>query len=1563
LIYRWLYKLWRYFWITVGTLLGIAVAIIILAAAAMQLPQTKEYIRAEIVSTFNNQFEGELTIDEVRGFLPLNAKVVGGRIYAPGDSIKPVFRFDEASITINWWELLQQNLAITSFQVQNPKIFISKVDEELNINKAFKQRTDRESTSAFENEKPQFLNRLNIFAPYLSIIDGEVQVDESIRLSEQLDIKTPLILENVNATMFLEITDTQLFADILNFSTDIPGTQHEYFQSSGQFYSDQYFFELNRFSITTNILALDFSLEATPVNLFASDLAMQFQEAEYTADVQNGILSTTFIKRFLPDYPDFENHIAFEMNAEGNFNELYVDQLQASLGQSFIIVSGVINDMLNSGFSYRAQLENLVLNPEEVQFISGVYLNNIDLDRYGISTLRGDVYGDLSTLNTDLRLRTDSGSVNFDAFAEFNNVISYEFLTELNSLDITPFIGDTLTATVLEGRISGNGRGFDQTAKLSTSIDLRKSTLYGYLLEKVVADLELDSGRIDYSVHLEDDIADFRSSGYYIQNDESSTFSTDGRMMNVDFTRYTDFFEAESTQFNGTFSANIQGNTIEDLYGRVSIELSQSMIGADTLRSHQLYADINSPENASRTLRFTSSFFDGEMSGTLSPGLMQYLGRHWTDYLRERIREEILFDSEIEFLAFGTELSDDQDPVADVSLNLFVKDLKLLRLYLPDLPELNSKARITASVNANRDKLSLSGNLFDEYLLIENKHFENINSSVTASFNYRSSLKENSSLNFQANFSSAGYNQMTFEESFINLSMRNDSLEVNQKLLRDDELSFESKFSGVLSPGQFQVFVNEFNIGSPKYNWSTIGNPVITYSDRRALTLQDVILSSDNDLLVINGTFSTSLEDSVEYNVNNFDISRISDLIGGRIAFSGIMDGEFVTRSLTEIPSIQGNINILEGRINNRIIGDLTLNSTFNSTENRFDTDIRIFTDPVKYSSYYQRNENIGQDLRFNGYFKIPDDEDDPDTDLFYFDADLREIDMWIVTFIAPMIIEEMEGKSSGKGFIRGSLTDYDFDATFQISNVYGVPLFTNVGYILNGELDFNRSHGLLFRDISLRDNNGGSGRLSGQVELHDFDPTTTMNLTLNLNNLHFMNNPYDPDVPFYSSLFGTGQARITGTNFNPLLRTTTPVILSSNSRISIPLREETGLEQDRRFIQFVDTFDLAQLEQRLRDLIEANGNDDTPQEELTFIERFTMDLQFAANNPIGVQLIFDPVTNEILNANGTGQVRILLEDQDVSMFGRFNIQGGDYQFVSGDIFTRRFTLLEGGSISWQGDLIDANLNVTAIYRARPSVASLLPSSSSLIEPGQRIPVELVLQIGGTIMEVENDFFFRVPTGIEGTVDPTIATQINNLNQNEEEKLIQATSILISGNFLPSSQAQGLGLGEGFTGTAAVVNPLLTSQIINPLLSNQINSLLRSDITFDIDLNLTALNEVDLGVALRLFDDRVILRREGQITGEQSDIGDLGATYRINRTFSLTAFHRQDPTLSFSSSAGGSSERQTQEMNGVGVEARVQFNTWKEFRNRISNAFRGIFGLNKREDIPGDEEPETIAEN
>lgn len=1559
MIYRWLYNIWRFFLISVAVIGGITLSLLVISIGVLQLPQSKDFLKSQIENTFNEQFEGAFYIHSVEGFIPFQINFTGGQFYSAGDISRPAITFENANVEVNWWDLLQKNLTINSFELQEPAIQLAYVNGDLNITRIFVQREKTEPTIE-EPEDDRFyenvrlIDEINLYAPRLSIINGTLLSTDEVQTPELSQLPSPLNIQHLNTEIFLEITEAQLFADINNFSAVLPNSPYEYVRLEAQFYNNERFFEVNGLNISTAENELDLSFEAQPVSIFRTEapLAEQLRKAEYRLTVNPSTFTNSLVWQFFPQFPDIADEISFELDAEGTAEELWIDRFQLLYGESAMILTANLKDIF-SEISYDAQIENIVLQPEQFQWISDTYFNGMDTQLYESAIIRGDIYGNLQETTTDVSVETEAGSLMVDLFMNHRENSAFELLAELDSLNISPVLNDTLTTSIINGRIAISGNGIDRNSEFIGSADLAGSVIKGHEFQQVMGEFDYTDERYSYSLQAQDQAGTMQASGRVDPTLEYPRYTVDGSIQNLNLSEYTDYFSGDETDLSATFSATVNGKSLDTAHGRVSVEVEPSIIGSDTLRAHQLYADLSGPNQQPRLLRFTSSFFDGEIEGTIAPTTIQKYAAYWNQYLQERIRREFLFDRDFTLVNLALADNEFEYPELELTLQLNVKDLNLLRSYLRNLPKIESRARLTASLNISEENLVLSGTLFEELFRSEKLSASNVNTSILAEFNHGESIRDFGNLDFQVNSGEVNVNEMTFYDSYLNFSMRNDSLQLQQQFVRDDNIELQTSLTGALHPGRFEVNINDLQIGSPRYNWRSGGESQFIYTDDKKLMLNQVRLTSDQDLLEINGTFSESFEDSVDFKVENLDLSRISDLIGGRISFSGLLNGEFITRSLTQIPSIQGEIDVTEGRINNRLIGDVSLNSQLNTDENQFDTQIRVYTDPQKYPDYYARNDSTGQDLRLNGYFKIPDELDSPDDEIFYFDADLREIDLWIVSFIVPNVIERIEGRANGTGFIRGSQSDFDFNADFTVDEANGVPRFTNVEYDLNGQLNFNKTDGLTFREVNLTDHRGGTGLLTGTVDLNQFEPGTYLDLTLDLNDVLFMDNPFDPDIPFYGSLYGTGQAQITGANTSPLLRTNGSVVLSPNSRISIPLEEETEFEQDRRFIQFVDTFDLELLAERMQRQLEENDENGQTPEELTFVELFTMDVQFTANDPINVRLIFDPVTNEILNADGTGQVRILLQDQDVSMFGRFNIQGGDYQFVSGDIFTRRFTLQEGGAISWQGDLIDAGLDITAVYRARPVISTLLSSNAASATPesGQRIPIELVLQIGGTITQVENEFFFRVPTGIEGTLDPTLATQINNLNQNEEEKLIQATSILLSGNFIPSNQAQGLGLGEGFSGTAAVVNPLLSSQVINPLLSNQINSLLRSDITFDIDLNLTAFNEVDLGVALRLFDDRVILRREGQITGEQSDIGDLGATYRINRTFSLTAFHRQDPTLSYTSSI---ETRQTQEMNGIGLEAQFQFNTWQQFKRRISNAFRGLFGLNKRDE---EEEP------
>lgn len=1562
MLLRYIHKIWIFFWKTVLALLTVLVITIPLAIGALQLPISRTYIKHEVISAFNNQFEGNLELGEVGGFIPFSASINKGKIYAPSDTSTAVFSFDEAEVRVNLWQLLQQNLSITSFSVTEPTFYLVEEEGEVTFFNALKQKQNQEQVemNLLEGEV-RILQRINLFAPEISVSDGRIVVRPSVNLPPNLHLQPPFNVENVDFEVFLEITDSQIYFDLPNLYADIPGTPYQFFQMSGQFYNNEEFFELNRFRLSTAISEADFSFEASPVTLFEDSLQQQFRDATYRFQITESSFDPTFVQLFAAGYPSFEDELEIELQSEGTLDHFFMDRLQANVGQSSFLITADAENLFSDRFSYNAQLDNVVIQPDMFDWVSETYFDNrYNLQRYELSTIRGELNGDTEQLTTDFQAQTHAGSFYLDGSLSLNRPLNYNLSFEVDTLDITPFIGDTTRSSIIQGDVTLNGTGVGENAQFTSSVDLSTSKLLGVDLDSFVADFDFDSGQLEYDIDSSDGEFFVSADGTYSRRGNIHLFTTDGDVQNLDINKFYPQFHADTTSFNSTFSADVEGSSIDDLTGRVSFEMEPSLINEDTLRTHQFYADINQNPDGGRTFRFTSSFFDGEIQGTLDASLIRKHYQYWDVYLKERIEDEFLFNPDYFGELQSPEFDEDENSVLDIAVDMNVKDLSLFRKYYPEFPEIDSEARFTASIDATKDRLLITGDFADPSFHANQVRAQNFNTNFTASLRHDTELRSSSTIDLQINSSEAGFRDYNLKESFINFTMRNDSFQVRQNFARlEDDLVLQSSFSGHLQADTVEVSIQDFAMGTSDYKWNTQSTPSFAYTAQHSFIVDSLVLVSDRDYVAIDGTYSDDFDDYVDYQIQNLDLSRVSSLINGRVSFSGILNGDFETRTLSQIPSITGNLAIEEGRILGRMIGDVTLNSTFNRDLERFDTNIHVYTDPEKYNRYYNRNDSIGQDIRLEGYFKLPDEDTPPDEELFNFDADFRQIDMWIVTVIAPNIIVAMEGSATGSGYIRGNAEDYDFDATFETHDVYGIPAFTNVEYTLNGDIRFNKTDGLLFDDVQLEDRFGGRGSLSGQVDLNNFTPVTDIDLTLDLNNLQFMNNPYDPDIPFYGSIFGTGRAEITGTNFSPVLRTTRPLAISSRSSISIPLEPTTEFQQDNRFIQFVNSFDRPFGDGSYTGSKGKNGETEAP-EELSFMERFTMDLQFQANNPINIKVIFDRVTNDMINADGTGQLRFLLADQDVSMFGQFNIESGTYQFVSGDIFTRRFSLEEGGSMSWSGDLTDAALDVSAIYRARPNINTLTPVQESANQgPAQRVPVELVLEIEGTMTSVENNFFFRVPTGIEtSNIDPAITTQINNLNQNEDEKLIQATSILLSGNFLPPSQTQGLGLTD-FSGTAAVVNPLITSTLINPLLSNQISSLLRSDVTFDIDVNLNAFNEVDLGVALRFFDDRIVLRREGQITGEQSELGDIGATYRINQTFSITAFHRQDPTLT-STSGSGLETQQAQEMNGIGVEAQVQFNTWQKLKARISNAFRSLLGIKEETEEDGEE---SIAEN
>ncbi|MFN1833655.1 hypothetical protein AB2B38_000215 [Balneola sp. MJW-20] len=1559
---RLLYRSWSTFWTFIGVFITTVVVVLLAVLSALQLGFVKNLMADKVEEVFNQQFEGVLSIGKVDGFLPFSIELQDVDIYPDSSSFESVVYVENVSAGIDLLALVNNRIILNGVNLQSPEIYISTMGDASSI-QAFQLRSTAltepdPQDSLLSSDKPI----LDLLIPSLIVENGVIKLRNRFD-ADQLAYRGDSLTFRLNyLNTYLEYSENQRILDIESLEFSVPELELQRADILGQIYNDEETLEMNSFSVSLARSRLVFNAEARDVNLLNDNIGQQLMEAYYELNLREGNLNSENLNRIFPLFPAVDRNIFASIEGEGTLDSLWFDNLEFTLGESFFLASGALLDIgQRDRIGYDFNIDDARFETVDISSF-GLPLDSLQLDALSKVNFRGSLRGNQDTAKTDIWLSSNRGEAHIDGKIRLAPIRDLDLNITADSLDLGGLISDDIQNSRLNLEMDLNSSTLDYQTAVGSLRLLSSGSVDRFSYDSLDIGVELDNGFIQSdlalglygSVVTGSLVADLTS--------DINEFNLQGTATKLPVKRIIDIPQMQEAVVDLDYGLQISGNNLDNITGRTNLDIINAVVGEEILGNHQLYLDFTGTPDDRRSLRFTSTAFDATVEGQYNPTELIDLYAHWKDFFRYRFEDEILLDNP------SLSLSDTlQTSAQNITWSSRLKDLKLLRTYIPSFPEIRSSVSFTGNAEINPQRLSFNSRVYDPSFTSGDLSADSILVQATGGFRYDSSLKDFSLLNISGDLGLFDYNLFTARNLQFLAKLNRDSLSLSTNIAQlADDARFNLSGEGILTDSLIRFSIDEFDVGTDEYAWDTEGRPVAVYDRQNKLTLQDLLFTSGDQFISVDGTYSTNPTDSVNYLVNGLELERLSDVINGRINFSGLFNGNFTTRSLTRIPSIQGNISVEKFMLDDQIAGDVILNSNYNQELDQFDTRITVYTDSAKYPSYFRNNDRLGLDFEINGYVKAPGagiNLSEVDS-LYAFDINFRNIDMWILPFIGPKIFNEASGNGSGKGKFWGTLDDYDFDVNFDIGQrdaVYFRPNFLDTYYYAQGPIRFNRREGLEFQDVFIIDPSGGLATLSGTFDFNDFQMINYFDLRVEMDEFQFLNSEFDPTLPFYGNAYGSSVVTITGTNINPVMRTVTPMQISDFSEIGIPLVEETEVSEDNKLIRFVESFDLPEDSSGQRDPAFGSQQSIDPTQ-LTFAERFTLDLTFEAQDPMTVRLIFDPVTNDAVTANGTGRIRITLEDQQVNMYGQFNITDGRYQFVSGDIFTRRFELEPGGTIIWNGPPDNARLNLNAFYRARPDINTLTSLRGELRNDETqrvRVPVELVLSITGTLDSIENEFFFRLPDTFDPNINSTLQTQIAALNRDQDEKLIQATSFLLMGDFIPvsnSSTSRNTSFGNNLSGSAAVLNPLLSNQVISPLLSNQINSLLNSDVSsLDVDFNLNTYNQVDLGVALRLYNDKLILRREGQVYSQNNiNIGDIGATYRINRTFSVTAFHRQDPT--FGNLNTSNSTNDTQDINGVGVEARFSFNTWKQFFRRLGRPFRKLFGIKEKTE-------EEITEN
>ena len=679
----------------------------------------------------------------------------------------------------------------------------------------------------------------------------------------------------------------------------------------------------------------------------------------------------------------------------------------------------------------------------------------------------------------------------------------------------------------------------------------------------------------------------------------------------------------------------------------------------------------------------------------------------------------------------------------------------------------------------------------------------------------------------------------------------------------------------------------------------------ITY-DGSKVHVNQFLVKHGNQQLLVDGGYSSDHTDTLSVTMDRFDIALVNDIAGDRLPrLEGHATGHaLIVSTAAASAGLLASIVCDSTAIAGRPVGQLTLNSDWDEQQHRFNGQL---------SNFLEGRSSIQADV-----FLVPS------TGQVQVSTQLDRFELGYAEHFLNTIFHEFSGALSGEIKLDGKLNNLRLssqdlwldDGRLNVD-------FIRVPYQLNGPLSLD-GKGLHFKDMYVTDGEGGTGTVSGGIFLNlSHLDDIRMDTHVKVQNLRVMELPRGVNPVIFGNVYATGHVDITG----PLNKLTLAVDATSTKSgdFHLPLGSATT-GSSRELLTFTDAAPATE-EDPYEQMMAQARQTRKQQSDFRFYARIKATPDLSVNVEIG--------EDNSLNAIGAGTIELESRSSEGSftMGGDYTIQDGNFHFSVLNLVSRNFTIQDGSTIRFNGDIWDTDLDVKGRYTTKASLSNLLPSyddSESASGAGSRRTVYCGINISGKIKNPEVNFDIEVPD-----LNPMIQGQVETALNSEDKIQKQFVYLLIAGNFLPTEES----------GVTTNSSDVLLSNVTS-IMSGQLNNIFQKlDIPLDLGLNYqttqTGLEMFDVAVSTQLFNNRVIVNGTvgnkhlagGATTNEVS--GDLDIEIKLNRSGSLRMSlfsHSADQYTYYLDNS---------QRNGGGIAYQREFNSFGQF-------FREIFSSRKQ---------------
>ncbi|MDE6522828.1 MAG: translocation/assembly module TamB [Muribaculaceae bacterium] len=1129
----------------------------------------------------------------------------------------------------------------------------------------------------------------------------------------------------------------------------------------------------------------------------------------------------------------------------GNINKkdslsIGVDKLHADLSSK--LINALVADFLK-------------IKEKEKKIIAGMGGISLDVEGNLIGGNDADATG---------KIATESGNIEFSANGKNLKTkrpqISLKALAEgieLDKLLATDKIGKV--SFDLDAQISG----LDRNAEGEVTLTSDECVVMGNMLTGI--DLDLKKTKNDLALKL-----DIASKEMSVNLDAEATLA--GKLTEVEgelevagltLSDYGIKGKMSDCEISANITTSTHGNNLDNVTGLIDVT-NLSIIRPDgnklilnnlTLEADSLHGASQSETVLSRDIRLTSDWMDARLTGEIMPGTL--------------VREiKGLIGSVFPTLiSTATHLPDNKTPVNDFTFDVNIKGVSAPYAFFDTPVRPLTDIPVTGRIDLREGKTFIKAST-PHLQQGKNKLIRDFDFSFDAD-SFLGMAKIKAGLIFPAKKGDV--------ELATDVYAVRDKLNVNLGLNPTMEsvlkggVALEATFSRRANPftpkGDLAIVLNILpsTVTVSDMAW-TIGNGTVDYCGKR-IEVSNFLIRHDDQYVKIDGVASESDTDAVKVSLNDIDLEYIFNILNiNYVSFGGMATGEVVGRRLLtkNLEAQTEYLHVKELSYNGAVLGNADLASDYDVKRQKVGI-YGVIRDPLTR----ERRASVDGGIWVT-------------RDSLSFGFDANQLNVEIMKPFVSAFCSDLHGKASGKCKLFGTFSDIDLIGDLKADTLSMKLDFTNTWYHAGNDSVYLRNGIIDIPPLTLYDDEGHTAEFSGWLR-HTYFHNPIFNFRLrDAQSLLCYDTNEKLNPLWYGTIYGSGHAQING---NPGL-------------IEIDMNMTT--EEGSKFYYVIsDTEDVAQYSflsftDKRKEQQEASVADTIPDYLLKFQKHneemesgssnVVLSIKGTVTNDALVTLVMDPKAGDNITARGQGalQMDYNLASNDLRMIGIYTLDEGNYTFTLQDFIIKNFNIRKGSLIKFDGDPMNANLDIAATYRVNTNLTDLDKSFSSDKELNRtNVPVDAMLLVKGPMTNPDITFDIELPT-----LTSDVERKVKSLVSTNDMMSRQIIYLLALNRFYTPEYTGGQSNGSEWSSMASST---ISSQLSNIL--SQMTDKLDVAPSFRSDKGDFTDMEFDLALSSRLLNNRLLINGNfgyrDKTTSNTQFVGDFDIEYLLNRNGKL----------------------------------------------------------------------------